>query len=58
MWISPRRRIDPGILEGFHIALRGLELADGLHPNRAGVERIVAGLLPQAEMFVRSLAAQ
>jgi acyl-CoA thioesterase I len=37
---------------------RSLELADGLHPNRAGVERIVAGLLPQAQMFVRSLAAQ
>ncbi len=37
---------------------RNLELDDGLHPNRAGVERIVAGLLPQAETFVRSTAVQ
>jgi acyl-CoA thioesterase I len=32
-----------------------LELSDGLHPNRAGVQKIVAGLLPVAESFVRSL---
>ncbi len=37
---------------------RSLELDDGLHPNRAGVERIAAGLLPQAEMFIRSIAVQ
>ncbi len=37
---------------------RSLELDDGLHPNRAGVERIVAGLLPQAETFVRGTAVQ
>lgn len=35
-----------------------LELDDGLHPNRVGVERIVAALLPLAEKFVRAIAAQ
>jgi acyl-CoA thioesterase I len=32
-----------------------LELSDGLHPNRAGVQKIVANLLPAAERFVQSL---
>jgi acyl-CoA thioesterase I len=32
-----------------------LELSDGLHPNRAGVQKIVASLLPAAESFVQSL---
>lgn len=32
-----------------------LELADGLHPNRAGVETIVTGILPLTERFVESL---
>jgi acyl-CoA thioesterase I len=35
-----------------------LELDDGLHPNRVGVARIVAGFLPLAERFVRTIAAQ
>jgi acyl-CoA thioesterase-1 len=34
---------------------KNLELADGLHPNRAGVETIVATLLPMSEHFVESL---
>jgi acyl-CoA thioesterase-1 len=34
---------------------KNLELADGLHPNRAGVEKIVAALLPMSEHFVESL---
>ena len=32
-----------------------LELADGMHPNRDGVERIVAGILPHVEALLRSL---
>jgi acyl-CoA thioesterase I len=32
-----------------------LELADGMHPNRDGVERIVAGILPRVEALLRSL---
>jgi acyl-CoA thioesterase I len=34
---------------------KDLELSDGLHPNRAGVQKIVASLLPVAKSFVRSL---
>jgi acyl-CoA thioesterase I len=34
---------------------RDLELSDGLHPNPAGVQKIVASLLPVAESFVQSL---
>ena len=34
---------------------QSLELTDGLHPNRAGVQKIVAGLLPLTENFVQSL---
>jgi acyl-CoA thioesterase I len=37
---------------------KSLELADGLHPNRAGVATIVAQILPLAESFVRSVAAR
>jgi acyl-CoA thioesterase I len=37
---------------------KSLELADGLHPNPAGVRKIVAQILPLAERFVRSIAPQ
>lgn len=37
---------------------RGLNQADGLHPNPDGVKRIVAGILPKAEELVRRAAAQ
>ncbi|WP_297296406.1 arylesterase [uncultured Methylovirgula sp.] len=37
---------------------KSLELADGLHPNRAGVATIVAQILPLAERFVRSVASR
>ena len=37
---------------------KSLELADGLHPNRAGVATIVAQILPLAERFVRSVGAR
>lgn len=33
----------------------GLRLADGIHPNGAGVERIVKGILPTVETFVKAL---
>ncbi len=32
-----------------------LQLADGLHPNREGVERIVQNMLPSVEAFVKTL---
>ncbi len=35
----------PFFLDGV-AGVRSLQLADGLHPNRAGVERIVEGILP------------
>jgi acyl-CoA thioesterase-1 len=38
----------PFFLEGV-AGDRSLQFADGLHPNRAGVERIVAGILPSVE---------
>ncbi|WP_238312649.1 arylesterase [Methylobacterium crusticola] len=34
---------------------RGLNLADGLHPTRAGVERVVAGIVPTVEDFLQRL---
>ncbi len=34
---------------------RGLNLADGLHPTRAGVARVVAGILPSVEDFLTRL---
>jgi acyl-CoA thioesterase-1 len=33
-----------------------MTLSDGLHPNRAGVERIVKGILPTAEAFLKKLS--
>ena len=32
-----------------------LNQADGLHPTRAGVERVVAGILPSVEDFLKRL---
>jgi acyl-CoA thioesterase I len=37
---------------------RSLELADGHHPNRDGVRKIVAQMLPLTENFLRTIAAQ
>ncbi|UHC18286.1 arylesterase [Methylobacterium currus] len=34
---------------------RSLTLADGLHPTRAGVTRVVAGILPSVEAFLTRL---
>ncbi len=31
-------------------------LDDGMHPNRAGVEKIVRGILPQVEALLQSVA--
>ncbi len=36
-------------------ASAGLALPDGLHPTRAGVERIVQGILPTVEDFLKRL---
>jgi acyl-CoA thioesterase-1 len=36
----------------------GLTLPDGLHPNAAGVERIVTGILPKVEELVSRVKAQ
>jgi acyl-CoA thioesterase-1 len=38
----------PFFLEGV-AGVRSLQLSDGLHPNRDGVERIVEGILPSVE---------
>ena len=35
---------------------KSLVLADGLHPNEAGVAKIVAGILPSVETLLRSIA--
>jgi acyl-CoA thioesterase-1 len=37
---------------------KNLQLADGLHPNRDGVRKIVAQMLPLMENFLRAIAAQ
>jgi acyl-CoA thioesterase-1 len=36
---------------------KSLTLPDGLHPNAAGVEKIVAGILPSVEELLRMIAA-
>jgi acyl-CoA thioesterase-1 len=33
----------------------GLKLADGMHPNAAGVEQMVKGILPTVETFLKPL---
>lgn len=37
---------------------KGLTLADGMHPNGTGVEKIVAGILPKVEAMLRAIAAK
>lgn len=44
----------PFFLEGL-AGVSGLNLPDGIHPNRQGVERIVEGIFPTAEKFVTLL---
>ena len=44
----------PFFLDGV-AAERGLMLSDGMHPNSAGVERIVAGILPSVKAFLKTL---
>ncbi|WP_395697225.1 arylesterase [Methylocella sp.] len=46
----------PFFLEGVS-GRPALTLADGLHPNAAGVETIVRGLLPQARALMREIGA-
>jgi acyl-CoA thioesterase-1 len=36
---------------------KSLTLADGLHPNAAGVKKIVAGILPTVESFIHTMVA-
>jgi acyl-CoA thioesterase-1 len=47
----------PFFLEGV-AGVPGEQLPDGLHPNRAGVERIVGGILPLTEDWLKKLAAR
>jgi acyl-CoA thioesterase I len=47
----------PFFLEGV-ATHKELILADGLHPNGAGVEIIVKGILPQVEALLRAIPAQ
>ncbi len=47
----------PHFLEGV-IDEPALKLADGLHPNPAGVERIVKGILPDVRAFVDQFGAK
>jgi acyl-CoA thioesterase I len=35
-----------------------LQLADGLHPNREGVEKIVQNMLPDVEQFIKNLSSR
>lgn len=46
----------PFFLDGV-AADMSLLLADGMHPNAAGVDRIVEGILPQVEAAIGALAA-
>jgi acyl-CoA thioesterase I len=46
----------PFFLEGV-VGHPGLNQPDGLHPDRAGVDVIVAGILPVAETFLNRLGA-
>ncbi len=47
----------PFFLQGV-MGMRQLQLPDGLHPNRDGVERIVANILPAVEGFLKSLPSR
>lgn len=44
----------PFFLDGV-AAVKGMQLPDGLHPDTAGVERIVAGMLPLTEDWLKKL---
>jgi acyl-CoA thioesterase-1 len=46
----------PFFLDGV-AGVKGMQLSDGLHPDKAGVERIVAGILPLIEAWLKTLAA-
>ena len=37
---------------------KDLTLADGMHPNGAGVDKIVAGILPKVEALLRAITAK
>jgi acyl-CoA thioesterase-1 len=50
------RPLYPFFLEGV-AGHADLELSDGMHPNRQGVEKIVAGILPDVEALIRDVAA-
>lgn len=54
---SHRVPLYPFFLQGV-AGVAGLRLNDGMHPNRAGVDAIVAGILPSAEALVRSVASR
>jgi acyl-CoA thioesterase-1 len=47
----------PFFLDGI-VADRALNQADGLHPTAAGVDRIVAGILPKVEDLVAQIKAK
>ncbi len=47
----------PFLLEGIADE-PGLKLSDGLHPNEAGIARIVAGILPVMRSFLQRLGAK
>ncbi len=47
----------PFFLDGV-AGVPGMQLPDGLHPSRAGVERIVAGILPLTEDWLKKLAVK
>jgi len=46
----------PFFLDGV-VGVAANQLPDGLHPSKAGVERIVAGILPLTEDWLKKLAA-
>jgi acyl-CoA thioesterase-1 len=46
----------PFFLDGV-AGVKGNQLPDGLHPSKAGVERIVSGILPLTEDWLKKLAA-
>jgi acyl-CoA thioesterase I len=59
-------KIYPELAAKYHVLLypfflqgvatdKKLTLADGMHPNAAGVETIAAGILPQVETFVETI---
>ncbi len=47
----------PFFLDGV-ATVSGLNQADGIHPTAAGVDRVVANILPTVEAFLRTVAGQ